>query len=1379
MADDIAALGFSVDTAGLKAGERAMNSYAQTGDKMESKINGSVSSMNNNFNSLKSTIGLVGIALSALSIQSLSSDIRANADEWKNISSQIRQVTSSEADLVKVRTELLKLSQETRSTLSVTTDLYATLNRSTKSLNLSSMEQMGIVRTLNNLFVAGGKPISEVSGAITQLSQGFAAGALRGDEFNSVAEGAPKIMEALQSSLGKTQGELRDFAATGGITSEILVKALKNYSDTAEKLASQTSKTFEQSWLIAENNALQYIGTSELINESLDTLGEFAEEASEHLGDMANAGMAFATVMAGGVVVSIGKATAAIVGKIAADISSLNATRATVTSQAQLALAYERSAAVAAATSLETATAKTSNIRYAIAELEAEAILENSRAKNQISQTGRMATLARMAEIQQARLALTGQLAAAESTQALASSAAAAAQTRQATAQTAVEVTAKRASIGVVALTAATTALSRAAAFLLSPWGLLITGIGIALATFYTSAAASDEFSSALGDQKDAVNSLKDSYSDLSTEMLTALADSAEIAMFEAFQQIDAIQAKIEKVQSSAQFKRNRSGAVLEAKELTEALAGVSSEYDAQADKIDAINQLLANRAKSEVEAAKSAGEANLKAYDKQLESLIALNKQIGMNADQMFIFNQMQNAAANNYTPAQTKAILAQANAYLANKKAYEQSQEAFAKEYGGQDFASEDFYKQQAALEASKKSYDDWVTSIEDAGNAAAIMRGKIVELYIAMDAGDISKTAGTKAIKEIEANIESLNKKEVTVFDSISSGAVSGLSAIQNLSAQGSKEYAKLGKAIQAVQTIQATVAAVSSATTGNIIGAVTAGLTLLSMLGSEIKSDYEANQANQGLTIWGEKSVSISRAMEVTADATDNLVGINTDMLAALQSMAANISSASAVILRTGGTGEGLTDSFTPSSYDSIIKTITTGGFSLLSNLGAGIGDFVDTILDITGISFISDLIGGFLGGSSSVTDSGIKIIGDSITGLIEDTTVLAFEDIKYKKWKFGSTKRKQITSDISDQVGNQFGLVFESMLDAVAEAALTLGIIQSELDSRIAEFEVETVSISLKGLSTEDQQAEIEAVFSNIFDDLAASIVPFAEDFQEVGEGLGETLSRLAVQMSVMEWASEQMGFEFMTASAEMNAFISNELASLLGGVSELSSAVGSFVDDFASDEVKLELNYNALKDALDLVNLEIPESKEAFYDIAQGLDATTEAGREQIATILGVQDIAKDYYSLLESIAEDDGLADLSTSLREMIVSMYDTGTDTDLRDLDLALAAAKDGDFDLANEFSGVDFDPSDYQTEFDYNLARAEASNKIAELADLAEGQVSYDQQQVNVLTQINEGIAALREESKALITAQNKLQSESANSLDRIEKFGIEVS
>ncbi len=282
---DLATIGFKSDVSGLKNAEKSLDSLAKKGEHSEKRINKSVSNTNKSFNTLKATIGAAGAALTGLGAARLTSEITKQSDAWKNINSQIRQVTESEEALLDVREKLLTLSKDTRSDLTNTVDLYAQLTRSTKDLGTSQGEILSITKTLNNLFVAGGKPISEVSGAIRQLSQGFAAGALRGDEFNSVAEGAPKIMDALASKLKMTRGELREFAATGGITAEIMVNALKDYKQVAQKLADQTTKTFGQSIENATTNITKFVGEAKILNDAVDTVGSGIESLTGELGN--------------------------------------------------------------------------------------------------------------------------------------------------------------------------------------------------------------------------------------------------------------------------------------------------------------------------------------------------------------------------------------------------------------------------------------------------------------------------------------------------------------------------------------------------------------------------------------------------------------------------------------------------------------------------------------------------------------------------------------------------------------------------------------------------------------------------------------------------------------------------------------------------------------------------------------------------------------------------------------------------------------------------------------------------------------------------------------------------------------------------------------
>ena len=75
---------------------------------------------------------------------------------------------------------------------------------------------------INKGFVVSGASTEETNGAIRQLNQAMASGDFRGDEFNSVMEGAPILMEMMSNQLGITKGKMREIAADGKLTADVV-----------------------------------------------------------------------------------------------------------------------------------------------------------------------------------------------------------------------------------------------------------------------------------------------------------------------------------------------------------------------------------------------------------------------------------------------------------------------------------------------------------------------------------------------------------------------------------------------------------------------------------------------------------------------------------------------------------------------------------------------------------------------------------------------------------------------------------------------------------------------------------------------------------------------------------------------------------------------------------------------------------------------------------------------------------------------------------------------------------------------------------------------------------------------------------------------------
>jgi tape measure domain-containing protein len=233
------------------------------------------------FASLKSSLSSTTKLAAGLAAAFGLNKLREAADEWTNINNKLRLVTKSEEDLIDVRAKLLSLSVETRTELETTVTLYARLQRATEEANLTQVELLDITKAINQSFAISGATVTETTASITQLTQALASGVLRGEEFNSISEQAPRLLEALTDALGVTRGELRNMAKDGVLTSEIVIDAIKGSSNaiadefaTAVPTASQALTVLGTSLTLAIGKLDEATGASNAFSQSIIGISE-------------------------------------------------------------------------------------------------------------------------------------------------------------------------------------------------------------------------------------------------------------------------------------------------------------------------------------------------------------------------------------------------------------------------------------------------------------------------------------------------------------------------------------------------------------------------------------------------------------------------------------------------------------------------------------------------------------------------------------------------------------------------------------------------------------------------------------------------------------------------------------------------------------------------------------------------------------------------------------------------------------------------------------------------------------------------------------------------------------------------------------------------
>lgn len=197
--------------------------------------------------------GQLGIAFATLGSAVSVSHIIATADQMQNLASQIRLATSSTEQFHAVQTKLRAIANEQRSSFDAVVDLYSNSQRSLSALGKSQQDVINFTRNMTMAMNVGGRSAQAQAAALTQLGQGLASGALRGDEFNSVAEQAPILMDLIAKEMGVTSNAIRELAKDGKITADVVYNAVAKATDSLSAMSAKMPTTISQAMQVIKN----------------------------------------------------------------------------------------------------------------------------------------------------------------------------------------------------------------------------------------------------------------------------------------------------------------------------------------------------------------------------------------------------------------------------------------------------------------------------------------------------------------------------------------------------------------------------------------------------------------------------------------------------------------------------------------------------------------------------------------------------------------------------------------------------------------------------------------------------------------------------------------------------------------------------------------------------------------------------------------------------------------------------------------------------------------------------------------------------------------------------------------------------------------------
>lgn len=211
--------------------------------RLDQTLNGSASAARN------ASTGIVGYVKSLASLAAAFTALKGAlnfANEYTVVNNKIKTVTDSVGQQETLLKRLYETSIQTSTGIDTVTQAFIRFDRPMAAMGKSQEETIRLITTINKELANTGATTTEAASAVLQLGQAFGSGLLQGDEFRSLAENMPTLLDAVAKAMGVTRGEVKKLGSDGKITSEVLLKALTDMQAKTDETYAKTQQTVPQ-----------------------------------------------------------------------------------------------------------------------------------------------------------------------------------------------------------------------------------------------------------------------------------------------------------------------------------------------------------------------------------------------------------------------------------------------------------------------------------------------------------------------------------------------------------------------------------------------------------------------------------------------------------------------------------------------------------------------------------------------------------------------------------------------------------------------------------------------------------------------------------------------------------------------------------------------------------------------------------------------------------------------------------------------------------------------------------------------------------------------------------------------------------------------------
>lgn len=238
----------------LKNNYDNVSSSIKNAHNNQKEFNNSINTGNMNGNSLLSTVRNIAIALGGITAVKGLFNL---SDEMTNNKARLSLIVDDKGSVEELQNKIFASSMNARASYQTTTDIVTKLGLQAGKAFKGNDELIAFAEQLNKTFVISGTNATGIESTMYNLTQALSTGVLRGQDLNAVFSNAPQIVQNIADYLKVPIGKIRDMAADGKISAQIVKNAMLKAADETNAKFNKMPMTWNQVWTRMKNIAIK------------------------------------------------------------------------------------------------------------------------------------------------------------------------------------------------------------------------------------------------------------------------------------------------------------------------------------------------------------------------------------------------------------------------------------------------------------------------------------------------------------------------------------------------------------------------------------------------------------------------------------------------------------------------------------------------------------------------------------------------------------------------------------------------------------------------------------------------------------------------------------------------------------------------------------------------------------------------------------------------------------------------------------------------------------------------------------------------------------------------------------------------------------------